>query len=283
LPRFLLRVEARMSRGNKRCHCGSGKKLKNCHGLIPTRPRVFEIEALFDSEVRAERFTADAQTGAAAVYSDGARVEAGTWSAGVSVRGAGQRRLVNRVFIRPGEAPGFDANALFLDRYAALYAVDTNTDTDKHLSVSCMVHGIVEERTADRAQLRLDLVHVFAMWDVAENQENTGWVIGIQRILQHWPSPRVGIVVDSDLSNLASYNDRRAALMPECFLPNNMQLVFATRNYGTAEYIPNKMIAAADSQAKLWMRKLTADYTETLNRAIRAEPGAPFSRYLVAH
>ncbi|TKV71654.1 hypothetical protein FDV58_39230 [Bradyrhizobium elkanii] len=62
------------------------------------------------------------------------------------------------------------------------------------------------------------------------------------------------MIVDSDLGNLDSYNARKTPVIRDDLLPENAQLIYASRNAGK-ENIFNRTLAIADSSSgSAWQR-----------------------------
>ena len=63
------------------------------------------------------------------------------------------------------------------------------------------------------------------------------------------------MVVDSDLGNINSYNQRKKSVLQSVFLPENMHLVYASSDAGK-ENVANKALAAADSISTQTLRAI---------------------------
>ena len=60
------------------------------------------------------------------------------------------------------------------------------------------------------------------------------------------PATKVGMIVDSDLGNLKSYNARKAPVIRNDLLPETVQLIYASSDAGK-ENLVNRALAVADS------------------------------------
>jgi hypothetical protein len=81
--------------------------------------------------------------------------------------------------------------------------------------------------------------------------ENLSWILALEQLLmrgitQH--TTRIGMVVDSDLGNLKSYNERKKPLFGNVMLHSNAVLLYASSDIAN-ESIVNKVLSVADSAA----------------------------------
>ena len=87
--------------------------------------------------------------------------------------------------------------------------------------------------------------------------------------------PRIGIIVDSDFSNIVKYNERSSPIIWNFYLPKNIQLIYATADGGT-EYLANFLIKEADKVSSFILGKIKTGEIP-LNSSVTQ--GQPYSHY----
>ncbi|MCB9964945.1 MAG: hypothetical protein H6855_02540 [Rhodospirillales bacterium] len=148
----------------------------------------------------------------------------------------------------------FCSNEALRDHYDHVFAIDTGTKEINGISVS--VSGIIstKKRTAQGEEcLEYGVPCLFYFTDQAEKPENLAWVLLIQEIQaseKYKKARKIGIVVDSDLGNLKFYNDRSQPVYGNFYLPETMQLLYASAD-NKNDNIVCQMIDAADQSALL--------------------------------
>lgn len=179
----------------------------------------------------------------------------------------------------PLAGPGLqlDPNDGLLSNYDVLVAVDTNTRqvAAQRISVTGIVVGVrarCGEALAYRTPFCLELV------DVAEEPERIGWMMAIrelreQRIVQ--PEARVGMIVDADLGRIPAYNSRELPLYRAFFLPDWIQLIYASADVGRT-YLANKLIQMADRASRQVLDCLRAGKAPLNSHALQ---GLPYRGY----
>ena len=178
----------------------------------------------------------------------------------------------------PAGSLNVDQNQL-LAKYDAIMAVDTGWDTigEEVIAITTMV--MVGNIVIDPPRWSAD-VHfqtAFEFHGATEPPEIVGWCEAIRR-LEATPeiAGRVAIVVDSELDALHDFNSRKRALMGELFLPESVELIYASAERGTTENIGNAAIAQCDKAAKELLKIIKAgDISEPL---VPVE-GQPFRAY----
>lgn len=148
----------------------------------------------------------------------------------------------------------FDAAPAIGKNYDSLFAVDTNTRTIQGKLVS--VVGIVQSHTVWIPEAkgltryaRFDVPVCLEYVGIKSKPENFGWAAAIGHLQQLGrinKDQRVGLVVDSDLSNIPAYNQRSKPYIGSDLLPPYVTLIYATADSGK-EYFLNKFFAVADS------------------------------------
>lgn len=88
--------------------------------------------------------------------------------------------------------------------------------------------------------------------------EIQGWLAAIAFIeaTQSLGVGRRALVVDAHLQDLQHYSSRARPLVGDTYLPDQWQLLYASSDAGTQEYLPNVMIARAHRNAMIVGRRL---------------------------
>ena len=172
-----------------------------------------------------------------------------------------KEKILNKFWLY-NERPPADIHVL-LARYSAILAIDTNTYTYPSVgTVSVTTAAIGSIRHLEHGYLLGDCKHYYSAYrmNVAGNPEVIAWADLIERLLKqyHGQRYRMAIVVDSELDDLASYNSRDKPIIQDQYLPERIELAFATDASGAAEYLPNKLITLchkASERAKVELEK----------------------------
>jgi hypothetical protein len=159
-------------------------------------------------------------------------------------------KVLNRVETHP--------NILFanpnriLEQFDIIYAVDTNTRVinSTKISVSGVVGGgksriVVEKHTV----IRYRPIKCLEFHNVSCKEENLGWkevIKAICRDQNYNDNKRIALIVDSDLGEIDSYNEKSRPIIESFYLPSNFTLVYASTDSGS-ENIANKMLKLSDS------------------------------------
>ncbi len=158
--------------------------------------------------------------------------------------------------IKRENKPGFKVITKFTDTnisglganaapFTHLFAIDTNSIVSKNRSLSCGIACEIHEGA-------LHLVKCFPDYTKVENPEKINWVRFIKDIQQkpaYSPSHYFGIIVDSDLGSLSAINKREAPILDDFFLPENIQLIYASSDKKNDTFL-NEAISYCDKIAK---------------------------------
>lgn len=135
-----------------------------------------------------------------------------------------------------------------------LFAVDTNTTSINNqrtsFSVSYFVPNILNSYGS---QIRFIPFLAYEINEVSLhiNPERVGWHLLIQQIIKN-PTydlkQKIRIIVDSELDLLKNINDRKVSYYDIYFIPNNIQLMYASADTGK-EFLANRMISLCDKMA----------------------------------
>jgi hypothetical protein len=143
-----------------------------------------------------------------------------------------------------------------VERYDHLLAIDTNTMENHGISVTGVVQGrICKVQVPGKIAVEYSLNCCLEFRGIKEKWENIAWVNVIQamrRSPSYSPYFQIGLIVDSNLGNLESYNNRELPVYGDFYLPMNMKFIYASSK-PAGETITNMMIALADKEAR-WLR-----------------------------
>jgi hypothetical protein len=131
--------------------------------------------------------------------------------------------------------------------------VDTNTKDD--LSVTCVIRGnpvFSEDGVKQGIRFRLCPYHVFK--GCQESPERAAW----REVILSEYSEKDGetrMIVDSDLNRLTAFNTRSEPIFDDFFLPDGVQLIYASADVGK-EHVVNKVLSQADRGASAMLKKI---------------------------
>lgn len=118
-------------------------------------------------------------------------------------------------------------------KYDRLVAIDTNTYREEEETISIgiahQVFGIPTEEGYKFHYIPVD--KPFLIKGNSEKPENQNWMNLLNFITNHKnhnPNFKIGIIVDSDLGNIPSFNQREKPIFEDYFLPDNFELIFAS-------------------------------------------------------
>jgi hypothetical protein len=181
-------------------------------------------------------------------------------------------KVVSRV-PQAGPALLFDREQLLWRQFDYLCAVDTNTrELGGHqVSITGVVQATKRYCASSTGVTTLawawSTPEVYEFTDTAlPIREKLGWLLAIERMQQAAVCdryPRVGLIVDSDMSRHESINARREKIIAKT-LPEGFTLVYASSDTGRNE-LQNKLITAADRLAKQIFEKFGPSWSLPTN------------------
>lgn len=217
-----------------------------------SRRRLTRARAEFDERVVVDYLAIPKSGGALQVFAGGHEVRpARSVVETVYLRANASKRekVLNRIVLRE-QSPRVNLH-WELERFSEFFAVDSNTSMHREgaVLVTSVCQGFFSLEQVGVARLRWEYLISLVTPAPAQERENLGWAIAIQWLQQQNKgiSGLTGLVVDSELSNLERYSRRELPLLPGLPLPENWNLIYATSDAGTREFLPNKMVAAADT------------------------------------
>ena len=110
------------------------------------------------------------------------------------------------------------------------------------------------------------------LMEVRIKPENFGWVLLIEYIQsksRYQRFEKVGIIVDSDLGNLKSYNSRDKAIFESFYLPEKYQLIYASSDAGK-DLFANQMLKYADKVSTQCLKALMEGVIPLIRKGLKA-------------
>ncbi len=162
-------------------------------------------------------------------------------------------KVLNRTPADSSRAP-FDVDDALKD-FDLLVAVDTNTREvcAQRTSVTGVVlaYPVGDSRDGQQRGYWRRCPFAVEFSPRCGNPENFGWLAALQQLdkTDVWRiGLRVALIVDSDLDALQSYNAREAPFFENDFLPDGIQMIYASADAG-GEKFANQLIRGADRVA----------------------------------
>ncbi len=109
-----------------------------------------------------------------------------------------------------------------LQRYDKIIGVDTNTKNiigqTFSIGIACHLIGQINHNDSTIKWTFIPINQLFVLHGKGDKIENRNWKQVIEFILQHknyQQGERIGIIVDSDLENIDSFNSRQKPIIPD--------------------------------------------------------------------
>jgi hypothetical protein len=157
--------------------------------------------------------------------------------------------------------PVFDIH-LALENYSQFFTIDTNCWNVRGLGKVAATTAI--QSTAKRVPGNASYVSSdFCYQDIAINPEGNPELPAISLFLQElerslpsWPPKgKIAIVTDTEYAILKAINERKAPLFNDEFLPEAFDLLYATADAGTDEWMVNRLIGQCDKLSKAQLQE----------------------------
>jgi hypothetical protein len=190
-------------------------------------------------------------------------------------------KIIERIGLE-AERLHFDPDVAIFTNFDRVFAVDTNTREIGGVSISVTaVTEIVPPKPCGHGTIRVIFFHEFMQ--VTGKPELVGWLsvaLDLTRAKEYQLLSRIGLIVDSELSDLPEYNARTRPLLTgvlgrDHFLPERVTLVYATAD--KRDFIVNKAIRSADDCARRLLDALEEGRIEPNPR--RVPPGRPYTAF----
>lgn len=162
----------------------------------------------------------------------------------------------------------------WVKNFDVIYAMDTNTQKceDVYISVGVVCRGEITRETAESGSVLSGQWVVFHWYhDGSRNMEPLTWREALKIIgLYEKADAKVGIVVDSEYSNLADFNERKIPLCDEFYLPENRWMMYASAD--RVDEWCNKIIRQCDAIATEELLKLIQSPVITNCEEVKSGP-----------
>jgi hypothetical protein len=148
-----------------------------------------------------------------------------------------------------------------LSHFDRLFSVDTNTYMvgAQRVLITSICWGAVTPVAGSGSSLsEYHHLRTFLTHSSTADAEAIGWWTAFDFVqsVELAPSSHRLLVVDANLSLLDAFNRRETPLPTGEFLPPGWQLMYATSDAGTQEFLPNQMLAAAHQASGLAFRHI---------------------------
>lgn len=261
---------------NNPCPCGSGKKYKKC--CLNKKPRIVSITMDMGEPVDVNGVKIS-PTGSIELLKDGIPLMPANAYHTINFDRPKGPKILNKTPLDPNKLI-IDSN-LALEKFDRIFAIDTNTKTinDENVSVSCVVLCKLSRDKNDLLIAKVAPIHCLEFRNIQGITENIAWMKAIQLITAN-PSysvnMKLGIIVDSDLGNISSYNNRSKPFYSDFYLPQNIELIYASTDVGK-EYLANKLISLCDKEATKLLEDIALNNVSNENlHKINDEPYTHF-------
>lgn len=162
-----------------------------------------------------------------------------------------------------------------LGRFDYIFVVDTNKNKIKKenlrikngddekkeylfLQTSLLALKVIHNNDPEFLSINFDTKCVGLLENDTKSFEQVGWKWAIEIIQSLDISGKIGLVVDSDYSNLHLYNKHEKNII-NCELPPNFRLIYATSNYSGT--VLNQIMKLCDNDFKSEMEKVKFEIT----------------------
>jgi len=142
-----------------------------------------------------------------------------------------------------------------LIKFDIILVIDTSYDPKADLRMAFTSIIAYKKHVIDDDTYVFEIIPTLVEWDSTstEKPENFMYCLAIEDLRAHYQkikkTPRIAVIVDSDLGNIRSYNDRTKAIYGKYFLPEGFFVFYASSDRGS-EYLQNKLLTMCDKEAQ---------------------------------
>ncbi len=217
------------------------------------KPRFITLEARFGDKTVPDRLHFTPKTGEVRFSSSGATVSPLECSIDFSYSRTRKEKSVRRYPVSPSDIKLHPDYAIY--NADTVYVVDTNTKDD--LSVTCVLRGNpVFSEDGVKKGIRFRSCPYLVYKGLQESPERAAW----REVILREYSEKDGetrMIVDSALNRLTAFNTRSEPIFDDFFLPDGVQLIYASADVGK-EHMANQVFSQADKGASAMMKKIIA-------------------------
>ena len=133
-----------------------------------------------------------------------------------------------------------------------VFAIDTNTETigQHKVSVAAVLHCIIEPANENGENLKYSFLGCFEYYNVEGKPENLAWM-ELWKLISNTSGlkqKKIGLLVDSDLGNHESFNNRQHPIYGDFYLPENISILYCSSD-GGKEWLINRLIDFCDKKS----------------------------------
>jgi len=185
-------------------------------------------------------------------------------------------KTINRIISVPTDI-GFNQNRSLL-RYKHVVAIDTNTRIVNGIRTSISVSAYVTNIKVGEKRWSANIVDqdAFEFQDSLESPEKVGWYEFSALIVKAKLEVPIAIIVDSHLSELRAINERSQPICRNYYLPEGMELIYASADAGGVEFVANSALSYCDKTAKM-LARMSESRPNLFFRP--GSLGSPYSRF----
>ncbi len=243
---------------NNLCPCGSGKKFKKC--CMNKKPRNICITTDMGRPVEVNGIRVS-PSGYFEFLHNGLTLTPENAYHDISFDRIQGQKILSKIPLDPNKLL-MDPNFV-LQKFDGVFAIDTNTKiiNGEIISISCCIVLCVLTYKNNIITAQYAPIHCLEFRNIKQQAENIAWMKSIQLISanpSYNPNLKIGIIVDSDLGNLSEYNNRIKPIYSDFYLPQNIELIYASTDVGK-EYIINKLISLCDKEARILLENILSN------------------------
>ncbi|KUO65446.1 MAG: hypothetical protein APF84_13250 [Gracilibacter sp. BRH_c7a] len=256
------------------CNCGSGRKYINCCGKKIKTDQYQRIKFKVDNVPfqRVQfRFYSDATTKFGLKMYDENKNEIKTTMYEIEEYRERENKNDKIVFSQPILNNRYieDVN-LELTKYDVIVAIDTSYELINDTKIaftSVMIFSKMSKQ--DDNTYNYQQIADILEWDATtiEHPENLMYAHVIENIRLHNIkyfdiTPNIAVIIDSDLGNINSFNERTKPIYEDFYLPDNFHLFYASTDIGS-DTLQNKLLKLCDKEAKNALKEYKNDLLGT--------------------
>jgi len=223
------------------CPCGSGRKYKKC--CRNKKQRTTVVEGYFSEPTAINNMRFNILDGSVGFFLNDERKPTSTAISTLSYEGENRKKILSQI---PSEGSGtkayVDAN---LPQYDNIVAIDTNYKSIGKEQV-CVVAAVAASPSMHPGKVRLRVTKCLAIefWNPITLPERIGWRLAMGAIMdteEYVNGESFGVIVDSELGNISSFNKRESEILHQFNLPDRMTMIYGSSDKKTDSAINGLM------------------------------------------
>ncbi|MDM8566189.1 SEC-C domain-containing protein [Candidatus Halobeggiatoa sp. HSG11] len=261
---------------NKLCPCGSGKKFKKC--CINKKQRKVSITMDMGKPVAMNGLRISSRGSIELLKDNLPLIPVDDVYHDVNFDRKKGPKILNKTPLDPDKLI-INPN-IALQKFDKIFAMDTNTKTNNGeiISVSCV---LLCQLTSHNKIVLAEYapIHCLEFRNIQSQIENIAWIKYFQLMTAtpyHYNFSKIGFIVDSDLGNIPAYNNRTKAIYSNYYLPQNIELIYASADVGK-EYLANMLISLCDKEATKLLENILSN--KVTNDNLHEESNEPYTHF----